>query len=117
MLIVDDERQHPARSCRARCAALDAVSGQPAGIGERRADGGRLSGIAHDVAQTLDPVALNMAHGAGIVVRPDGFRSMFARHSGKLFGDDVQRRFERISRHLPFALGATRWSGFSRRSG
>ena len=54
-------------------AALYAVSGHPAGIGQRDADGVRLTGIAHDVAQTLDPIPLHMAHGAGIVVGPDGF--------------------------------------------
>ena len=54
---------------------------------------GRFARLSWDEA--LDPVALHVTHGAGIVVGPDGFRPVFPRHPGELLGDDVEGSVER----------------------
>ena len=51
-------------------AALGADAGDPAGVGQRHADGREPARVLHRMAQPLDAVALHQPHGAGVEVRP-----------------------------------------------
>ena len=87
-------------------AALDANAGQPAGVGERDAEGLALARPAGDVSEPADGTALDVAHGAGVVVRPDGFRSVFGDGRLQARGDEVERVVPSNRLELSAALGA-----------
>ena len=69
-----------------------ADAGQPAQLGRRHADGGLLARIAHDVAQAVEAIALQDAHVAAGVVRPDRLRPRALGDAREVFRDLVQRR-------------------------
>ena len=64
--------------------------GEPAGFREHGADGGQLAGVLLDVAQAFDAVALHVAHGTGVEVRPDGFRAVALLGLDERFGHRVE---------------------------
>ena len=72
-------------------------AGEPAGAGDvagprqRRADGGVHAGIALGVAQPVDAVAHDEAHGAGIVVGPHRLRAVAALGRQHGLGREVER--------------------------
>ena len=72
-------------------AALDADAGDPAGVGQRHADGREPARILHRMAQPVDAVALHQPHRAGVVVGPDRLAAVLARLGDELLGDDVER--------------------------
>ena len=76
----------------ARIAAhISADTGPPAVAGKARADGLVLPRVAHDVAQSVDPVALHQSHGAGVVVGPDRLAAVRLRGADEGIGDQVER--------------------------
>ncbi len=83
-----------------------AGAGPPAGIGQGRAKGAVLAGIAERVAQPVDAVALHQPHGAGIVVRPDGLAAMALHRAGEGLGDLVQRLVPAKRLESALAFGA-----------
>ena len=89
-------------------AALGAGADDPAGIGQRHADGREVARIFHRVAQAVDAVSLHEAHGAGVVIRPDRLRAVLARLGDELLGHDVERVGPRDLGELPgtFRAGA-----------
>lgn len=54
-----------------------------------------LARISHGVAQALNPVALYLAHGAGIIIQPDRFRSVLLRGGLEFLGNDIERLIPR----------------------
>ena len=72
-------------------AAQMARAGHVAGPAHRRADGGILAGILLHVAQAVDAVAHHVAHGAGIIIGPDGLGAEVPLRLQELFGHDVER--------------------------
>ena len=68
-----------------------AGAGDEAGEGRIDADGGEEAGIFLGVAQAMDAVALHIAHGAGIVIRPHRFRAVARFGAGECFGDEIER--------------------------
>ena len=71
-------------------AAQHAGAGDVAGPGGAGADGVILAGIALGGAQAVDAVAMHMAHGAGIVVGPDGLGAVLGFDLGEAGGDFVE---------------------------
>ena len=61
-----------------------ADAGHPASLADRRADRLGLAGIAHDVAQPVDAVALHQPHRASIVIGPHRFGAMPRRPSRRM---------------------------------
>ena len=72
-------------------AAALADASLPAGFRQRGADCEVLPRVAHHVAQPVDAVALHQSHRAGVIERPDRFRTMLRRDVGEGGGDAVQR--------------------------
>ena len=72
-----------------------ADSGHPAGVNQRGADGRVLARITHDVAQTIDTVALHEPHGAGVKERPHRCAPQRLRRARELLGDFVERGLPR----------------------
>ena len=58
-------------------AVFDADPGEPAGVGQRVAEGRVLARPAHGVAQPVDAVALHQPHGAGVEIGPDRLAAPF----------------------------------------
>ncbi len=83
-----------------------AGAGDEAGEGRIDADGGEEAGIFLGVAQAMDAVALHIAHGAGIIIRPHRFRAVARLGAGEGFGDEIERVVPGDRRELPGALGA-----------
>jgi hypothetical protein len=81
-------------------------AGDPAGLAHRRADGRLLAGIAHDMPQPVDAVALHEAHGAGEIIWPHRGRAMRDCGVGERCGDAVERLIPANSSKIPAALGA-----------
>src|SRR5208282_4943299 len=77
-----------------------------AGPGRIDADGGVEAGIFLGMPQTVDAVAHDEAHGAGIVVRPNGLGAVRLSGADKLLGDEVERVVPRNRSKLAAALGA-----------
>ena len=76
----------------ARVGALHiAHPGDPAGAHDGGADVRVLARIAHDIAQTVDPVAVHQAHRAGEIIRPDRLGAVPGGGLGESAGDPVQR--------------------------
>jgi hypothetical protein len=84
---------------------------QLAGAGdEARPGGGDADGVVHvgialGMAQPVQPVAHDEPHGAGVVVRPHGFRPMARFRLEQVPGDLVQRVVPRQALPLARALG------------
>ena len=76
-------------------AALGTDTGRHPGQHDRRADRVMLARISHGVAQALNPVALYLAHGAGIIIQPDRFRSVLLRGGLEFLGNDIERLIPR----------------------
>ena len=87
-------------------AALGADAGDPAGVGERDADGREIARVFHRVAQPVDAVPLHQPHRAGIVVGPYRLAAVLARLGQELLGHDVERVGPGDLGELPGALGA-----------
>ena len=68
-----------------------AGAGGKTGIGRVDANGGMKAGIFLGVAQPVDAVAHDEAHGAGIVIRPDALRAVTLLGFEKILGDDIER--------------------------
>ena len=85
--------------------ALGADAGDPAGVGERDADGREPAGIFHRMAQAVDAVPLHQPHRAGIVIGPDRLAAVLACLGDELLGDDIERV---VPRNLGELLGALR---------
>ena len=83
-----------------------AGAGGKAGIGRVDADRGVEAGIFLDVAQPVDAVAHQQAHGAGILVRPHGFGAVFLLSLHESLGHQVERVVPGDRRELARALGA-----------
>jgi hypothetical protein len=83
-----------------------AGTGHVAGPAHGRADGGILAGILFDVAQTIDAVAHHEAHGAGIVIGPDGLGAETLFDFEELASDNVERLVPGNALELPRSLRA-----------
>ena len=81
-------------------------AGDPAGLAGRRADRFLLPGIAHDVAQAIDPVALHKAHRARVVIGPDRLGTVLVGGRDERFRDPVQRLLPAYRPKLTGALRA-----------
>ena len=68
-----------------------AGAGDVASPGDVGADGRELPRIALDVAQPVDAVAHDEAHGAGVVVWPDALRAAAPFRLEKALGDEIER--------------------------
>ena len=88
--------------------ALHPDAGAPAGIGQRVAVCRVLAGVAHDVAQPLDAIALHQAHCAGIEERPDALGAVTLRRAQEALRHEVERVVPGQGREggAPLALGA-----------
>ncbi len=60
-------------------AALGADARDPAGVGERDADGREVARVFHRVAQPVDAVSLHQPHRAGVVIGPHRLAAVLAR--------------------------------------
>ena len=68
------------------------------------ADGGMKAGIALGVAQPVDAVAHDEAHGAGVVVGPDRLRAVALLGREEFLGDEIERVVPGDRRELARAL-------------
>ncbi len=69
-----------------------AGAGNVTGPGQRRADGGIHARIAFGMAQAIDAVTHDEAHGAGIVIGPHRLRTMATLGRKQGFGHKVEGR-------------------------
>ncbi len=106
----DDQQIGRAHGQRIGAAAI-AVPGAPAGHGQGRAERGVHAAVALDVAQAVDAVALHMAHGAGIVIRPDAFAAKAPFGVEERLGDALQRLVPADRLELSGALRAAAQQG------
>ena len=83
-----------------------AGAGDEAGPGRIDADGREEAGIFLGMAQAMDAVAHDIAHRAGIVVRPHRFGAVRLLGAQELLGDDIERVVPRDRRELTAAFGA-----------
>ena len=83
-----------------------AGAGDEAGPGRIDADGREEAGIFFGMPQPMDAVAHDVAHGAGIVVRPDRLRAVGLLGAQELLGDEIERVVPRDRRELAAAFGA-----------
>ena len=88
--------------------AYRADPGVPPRPGERRTHRRMLAGIAHRVAQTVDPVALYLSHRAGVEIRPYRLRAVRLRRGDEGFRDLVERRVPRNTLQLAARFAAQR---------
>jgi hypothetical protein len=87
-------------------AALGADAGEPAGIGEGEAEGFTLARPAGQVAEAADGAALHQAHGAGVVVGPDGLGAVAVHRLAQPRGQQVEGLVPADGREAALALGA-----------
>src|SRR5579863_2683178 len=59
------------------------------------------------MAQAVDAIAHDVAHGAGVIVRPDGFGAVRLLGAEELLGDDIEGVIPRDLRKLARAFGAS----------
>ena len=85
-------------------AALGAHAGDPAGVGQRHADGRVPARILHRVAQPLDAVALDEPHRSRVEVRPHRLGAVPRRALHEGVGDAVERLVPADALPLPGAL-------------
>ena len=83
-----------------------AGAGDEAGPGRIDADGGEEAGIFLGVAQPVDAVAHDVAHGAGIEIGPHRLGAVRPLGAEELLGDEVERVVPGDRREVAAALGA-----------
>ena len=82
-----------------------AGTGDEAAERQGRADGRILPGVVFCMAQPLDAVAHDQPHGAGIVIRPDGFRAIALFGLEQALGDLIEGGIPRNWHEIIRALG------------
>ena len=93
----------------ARIGAGDAAgAGGKAGIGRVDADRGMEAGIFLGVAQPVDAVAHDEAHGAGVVIRPHRLRAVALLGLDEFLGDEIERVVPRDRRERAVRLAHQR---------
>ena len=81
-------------------------AGDESGPGRIDADGGEEARILFGVAQAVDAVAHQVAHGAGVIIGPHRFGAVRLLGADKLLGDKIERVVPRDWREFAAALRA-----------
>ncbi len=81
-----------------------AGAGDESGPGRIDADGGEEAGVFLGVAQAMNAVAHDVAHRAGIEIRPDRLRAVLLLGAHEILGDKIERVVPRYRREFAAAL-------------